>query len=78
MKTNEVAFRAPAQEMRKPPPAKLDFKKIPNMQIYLLLMFLQAFKGLKNLKKITLDHNRINTIQPFAFKVVLSLLLSMN
>ena len=29
----------------------------------------QAFKGLKNLKKITLDHNKIHTIQPFAFKV---------
>jgi hypothetical protein len=29
----------------------------------------QAFKGLKSLKKITLDHNRITTIEPFAFKV---------
>ena len=39
VKTNEVAFRAPAQEMRKPPPAKLDFKKILNMQVCLFLMF---------------------------------------
>ena len=26
---------------------------------------------MKNLKKITLDHNKIHTIQPFAFKVSL-------
>ena len=33
------------------------------------ILVFQAFKGLKNLKKITLDHNKIQTIQPFAFKV---------
>ena len=31
--------------------------------------FIQAFRGLKMIKKITLDHNRILNIEPFAFKV---------
>ena len=31
--------------------------------------YFQAFKGMKQLRKVTLDHNKITEIQPFAFKV---------
>lgn len=39
------------------------------IDLFVSLLHFQAFKGMKQLQKVTLDHNKITDIQPFAFKV---------